>query len=159
MYFTSAATGTSLPNATTATFTTVAGAYIAGGVVSPISTGTLNVQNLRLLQMEFVITYIMGTLAITNAYGIHLGNPHSNKVVNNYGIKIDDETLCTGNNYLLEIGDTPNFRVLGGWTAAANRTPVYISEGNVPTLRQLRTMDPGAGGANFAGGELVCILV
>jgi hypothetical protein len=158
LYFSAAASGLDIPNATTAAFTNVAGIYCAVGIISPVSTGTLNVSVARGLQLDFTITYIMGTLSIANCWGIDIGSPNSNKVVHYIGVDIADETLATGNIHLLEVGST-NFRVLGGWTAAANRTPVYVSEGAAPTLRQLRTMDPGAGGANFAGGELVCILV
>lgn len=89
--------------------------------------------------------------------GIWVEDQGNAALTNVYSLRIFDISAGT-NRYLIEAGP-PYFRVLGGFTAAANRTPIYISEGAGPALRQLRTMDPGAGGANFAGGELVCILV
>jgi hypothetical protein len=47
----------------------------------------------------------------------------------------------------------------GEWAPAADQTPLYLAEGVVPTLRNVQWMDPGAGGANFVGGERVMVLV
>ncbi len=44
-------------------------------------------------------------------------------------------------------------------TPGANLTDIYLQEGAGPTLRRMHTFDPGVGGFNFVGGELVCILV
>jgi len=74
-----------------------------------------------------------------------------------YGIYVGDLTGTSFSNVrLLEIGPaTPYLRVVGNFTAAANQTPIYISEGATPSLRQLKTKD----GAAITGGDLVCVLV
>lgn len=41
----------------------------------------------------------------------------------------------------------------------ANETSLSLHEGVTPTQRRVKWMDPGAGGANFVGGERVMILV
>ena len=79
-------------------------------------------------------------------------------IVDAYGLKIDEITLNTGFRYLIEAGPvTPYFRVVGGANPPAFQTNVYMKE--AANLRQVRWMDPGAGGANFVGGERVMILV
>ena len=61
--------------------------------------------------------------------------------------------------YLLELGAGPTLRLkdrgTGGWTAAANETPLWVEEGATPTLRQFKTKD----GAAIGAGDLVCVLV
>ncbi len=98
-------------------------------------------------------------MAVSTVNGVQVANSGGGSVTTVHGVKIEDQTQGT-NRRCLEVGPTtPYLRVLGGFSAAANQTPLYISEGATPILRQLRTMDPGAGGANFLGGELVCVLV
>jgi hypothetical protein len=54
------------------------------------------------------------------------------------GLRIADQTQGTLRR-CLEVGPaTPYLRVLGGWTPTANQTPVYLSEGAVPTLRHVQ---------------------
>lgn len=99
---------------------------------------------------------------ITTLYGIRVQAPNFTNETDNlqdyYGTKIEDEANATGFIRLLEVGPaTPYFRVLGNFTAAANETPVYVSEGATPTLRQLKTvvetsLDTGA------GTKLICYL-
>ncbi len=57
-----------------------------------------------------------------------------------------------------EVGVAQKFYIING-TPGANFTDLFIQEGAGPTLRRLKTFDPGVGGFNFVGGELVCILV
>jgi hypothetical protein len=106
------------------------------------------------------------TVTAATARGLWIVEPQhisGGTITDYFGAAIEDYTGGSPTkNYLLEVGGTigtlPYFRVAGNFTAAANQTPIYISEGVTPTLRQLTTMDPGAGGANFAGGERVCLL-
>lgn len=44
-------------------------------------------------------------------------------------------------------------------TPGAGKTNFFLHEGAGPTQRRVQQMDPGAAGANFAGGEMVMILV
>lgn len=45
------------------------------------------------------------------------------------------------------------------WTPTANQTAVHFYEGVTPTKRRVQWMDPGVGGINFVGGEMVMVLV
>ena len=103
---------------------------------------------------------ITGAAALTNIQAFY-GDPLTYGT-NRYGYRqgsVAGGTIA----YLLEQGAGPTLRLkdrgTGGWAAAANETPLWIEEGATPTLRQAKTFDPGAGGGNFVGGELVVILV
>lgn len=88
----------------------------------------------------------------TNRYGIHAGDIAGGAIAR-----------------ILELGPaTPHLRLegTGEWAPAINtaETPLLLIAGNndnplTRTLRRVQWMDPGAGGANFAGGERVMILV
>jgi hypothetical protein len=125
------------------------------------NTRTLNLTDLYGIEVSFSVTYsnpgsgsALG--GVTNAVGVKINDPNSAKISNYTALDIDDEVNATGNIYLMEIGPaTPYLRCLGNFTAAANETPLYISEGATPTLRQLKTKD----GAAIGGGDLVCVLV
>ncbi len=97
-------------------------------------------------------------LTATNSYGIRIAG--IGQGTNRYGIQISDITAGTIAS-ILELGPTPYLRLQGSgnWTAAANRTPLFVAEGATPTLRQLRTFDPGNLGVNFTAGQLVAVLV
>lgn len=144
----------------TSTVTDVTALRIRAGTTS--YTGTI-ADGYGIFIDNFIASF--GTPVITLYTSLHIDARGSNKIVDAYGIRIRDMTQPTGFNRLLEIGSpTPTttsglFRMIGNFTAATNETPIFISEGSTPTLRQLKTFDPGSGGANFAGGELVCILV
>jgi hypothetical protein len=89
-------------------------------------------------------------------YGIDIEEHGGAGVTMAYGLHLTDQTATTVR--LLEIGPgTPYLRLIGGAAPAANLTNLYLNEGG--TLRCVQVMDPGAGGANFAGGERVAILV
>lgn len=122
--------------------------------------GTLNITDMYGLYLDNPSITGAGTKAITNYYGIYIFGTASNTITNAIGLKIEDFTTATGNIYLAEIGpSTPYFRVKGNFTAAANVTPVYISEGATPTLRQLKTrVWDGTAGHGFTNGDLVCFL-
>ena len=128
-------------------------------------TKTVDITTMRGLWILPALSYIFepsaaGTIATYMGIDVEPPASDANHITDYIGVQIDNTADPTGNIYLLNVGpSTPYFRVLGNFTAAANRTPVYISEGATPTLRQLRTIDPGAGGVNFVGGELVCELV
>ncbi len=103
---------------------------------------------------------ITGTLhSVTLSTGVRIENyGNSAYTVDAYGLHILDMTLNTGFQRLMEVGpSTPYLRLVGGGNPAANQTNLYLKE--AANLRQVRWMDPGAGGANFAGGERVMILV
>ncbi len=111
----------------------------------------------------------LGAAAVTDLCGIDIEDYSDDFATNCYSIRAADLTEGT-NKFLMQLGTAvPTatsglFQVMGNFAALANRTPVWISEGaagggGAATRRQLRTMDPGAGGANFVGGELVNILV
>lgn len=117
------------------------------------------------------INQISGTMTITNLYGLRiaaLALSAATLVVSAAdAIRVEDWTGTSFTTpHLLEIGSsTPTatsglFRMMGNFTAAANETPIYISEGaagggGAATLRQLKTKD----GAAIGGGDLVCVLV
>lgn len=107
----------------------------------------------------------LGTPTITTGYGVYVEAPTKGTgavITTYYGMAIVNTTAPTTTR-LLEIGGTigttPYFRVAGNFTAAANQTPIYVSEGATPTLRQLKTFDPGNLGINFTAGQLVAVLV
>lgn len=105
---------------------------------------------------------IRGTTKGTTVYGVEINDISNAANTTTYGLKIDDFANGT-NKRLVEVGPSvPYFRVPGDVAAVSRETPIYISWGTAApawALKQLKTMDPGAGGANFAGGEEVCILV
>jgi len=83
----------------------------------------------------------------TNRYGLHLGSLAGGTIA-----------------YLLELGAGPTLRLkdrgTGGWTAAANETPLWIEQGATPTLRQMKTrVWDATAGHGFTNGDLVCYLV
>jgi hypothetical protein len=99
------------------------------------------------------------SMAVSTTRGLRVGDCGGASVTTVEGVKIDDQTLGAARR-CLEVGpSTPYLRVYGGWTPVANQTPIDVSEGSPAVRRNLRIMDPGVGGANFAGGERVCILV
>ena len=112
---------------------------VAGNFVAPIHIGAFH--------------------TVTLSTGVNIGNfGNSNRIVDAYGLKIADMTTNTGFQRLIEAGPaTPYLRLVGGGNPAANQTNLYLKE--AANLRQVQWMDPGAGGANFAGGERVMILV
>jgi len=134
--------------------TNVIGIYIQ--VASQrISTGSITVTDAAGIRIDAASE--LAPVTYTNFYGLHIVSQTSTNITttNMYGIRIENMTRGT-NIYLLEVGPTtPYFRVRGNFTAAANQTPVYISEGATPTLRQLRTKAGNTLGAN----DLVCVLV
>lgn len=103
------------------------------------------------------------SLTLTSWYGIWLpawsSSDADHTITTAIGLKIEDQTgtkVGTTLNALVNIGpSTPYFRVMGNFTAAANQTPIYISEGATPTLRQLQTK----AGNTLGAGDLVCVLV
>jgi len=117
-----------------------------------------------------------GDFAITNLYGIRIDAQGAGGTVSNvYGIKMGAISNGT-NRYGLHMGDiaagtiarilelgpaTPYLRLQGSgnWTPAANTTPLWVSEGATPTLRQFKTFNPGTAGINFTNGQLVVVLV
>ncbi len=72
----------------------------------------------------------------------------------NYGVLID----ASGTLRYDEAGVAVKMQITKG-TPGANKTCLYIQEGATPTLRQVRTFDPGAAGINFTAGQLVAVLV
>lgn len=115
-----------------------------------------------------------GTEAInvTTMYGMSIGAT----ALSNAGIVITTAiqlfvgdltgtSFTAANNRVVQFGTaTPTttsglFEMMANFTAAANVTPIFISEGATPTRRQLKTFDPGNLGVNFTAGQLVCVLV
>lgn len=93
---------------------------------------------------------------ITNNYGTyHRAIPAGTNRRHIYAEDITGGTIAR----FIDFVNALQVRGSGEYTAAANQTPIFIYEGTTPTLRQLQWMDPGSGGANFVGGERVCILV
>ena len=80
--------------------------------------------------------------AVTNNYAIYINALPIG--TNRYGIYMGAMTGGTI-GYLLELGTGPTLRLkdhgTGGWTAAANETPLWLKEGATPTLRQMKTTD------------------
>lgn len=81
-----------------------------------------------------------------------------NRGTNRYGFVADDITGGTIAR-MMDLQNALEVHGTGETARASHTTQVYIWEGTTPTRRRLHIMDPGAGGANFAGGENVCILV
>jgi len=83
------------------------------------------------------------------------------------GLRIEDfQGTSMYNTWLIRAGSiTPTatsglFAIAGNFAAAANQTPLYVTEGATPTLRQLRTrVWDATAGHGFTNGDLVCILV
>lgn len=141
--------------------------------------GAASFSTLRGIAVSLAASFYTGT--IVDGTGIYVGAPlmiagapsmttyrgvfvdgdglNNNTIVDWYSMVIENATTPTGNIRLLEVGGTvgtlPYLRVMGNFTAAANETPIYVSEGATPTLRQLKTKD----GAAIGGGDLVCVLV
>ena len=98
---------------------------------------------------------LMTESVITRAQGLLVDNQGSAYVATACGVRIADQTGSLANR-CLEVGPaTPYLRVLGGWTPTANQTPLYLSEGATPTLRQLRTK----AGDTLGAGDLVVVAV
>ena len=128
----------------------VAGLYVSAPTMTRAGTGTVSVTNYYNIWIPAFAMSSAG-ISITTGYGLFMGD-------------ITGTGFST--KYLLEIGSsTPTttsglFRMIGNFTAAANATPIYISEGATPTLRQLRTrVWDGTAGHGFTNGDLVCYLV
>jgi len=94
---------------------------------------------------------------ITAAYGILLADLSLAQMTTYTAIDIPNSANAGTNNLLMVGPAVRYFEVAGGGAPGANLTNIYMSLGGV--RRRLQTMDPGAGGANFAGGERVAILV
>ncbi len=72
----------------------------------------------------------------------------------NYGVLIDS----SGTLRYDEVGVAVKMQITKG-TPGANMTCLYIQEGATPTLRQVKTFDPGNLGVNFTAGQLVLVAV
>ena len=107
----------------------------------------------------------LGTPVLSTIVSLDIDNQgSSNKIVDAYGVRIANFTVNTGVKRAIEVlsatADVPYFRVVSGFTAAANQTPIYISEGATPTLRQMKTrVWDGTAGHGFTNGDLVAYLV
>lgn len=117
------------------------------------SSATLNVTALAGLFIDS--PSLSGTVAninITAAYGILVKQQGHARMSMVCGIAVEDVTAGT-NKYVAELGGTlgslPYLRVIGGWTPAVNATPIYISEGVTPNLRQILSINSGTNGANL----------
>jgi hypothetical protein len=152
------------------TVTTAYGDFNGGFWMEVLGTGNVLVTTgyasfIRAPQMSAAVS--TGNTTITTYEALHIGGGAYADADFTIGastqLRIEDMTgaRITGNNRLLEIGtSTPTttsglFRMVGNFTAAANQTPLYVSEGATPTVRQFRTKD----GAAITGGDLVVVLV
>lgn len=142
------------------------GVYAQPGLLCIGSGKSMNITKMAAVVGAYTnLTIIIGTAAITSAYGFYLeGRSMSAATVTAfYGLRLEDFTNVSGTNYLIEAGSsTPTassglFRVMGEFTAAANETPVYISEGGTPTLRQLKTVTESSLDT-ASGTKLICYL-
>lgn len=145
----------------TTTVTTLAGARLGIKLVR-LSSGTTAVTT----GYGALILTPVGTgtgKTITNSYGIYIQNQAFAGSTITTGLKVDDQTTGTTSK-VFEFGTTGGganagcFYMAGNFTAAANATPLFISEGAGPTMRQLKTFDPGNLGVNFTAGQRVCVL-
>lgn len=149
------------------------GLSFTGGILAAATGANMTVRGIQagvLTQAgAYTVSYLCGlevTAALSGpaplqaAYGLNVPDYGQAATPAVYGVCIADQTQGVLRR-CLEVGPTgsPYFRVLGGWVGVANQTPVYLVEGVGPTLRQVRWMDPGAGGGNFVGGERVMVLV
>lgn len=108
----------------------------------------------------------------TNTSRLYLISTHANGLA---GIRLEGTVSSVTKTWFIDNRggvDSPNSRIAAFNPAAtaevfsildgapgAGVTVLRIAEGTGPTLRAVQFMDPGAGGANFAGGERVMILV
>ncbi len=141
------------------TYSEVTGADITAKAAGLITSGDITVTALIGIKAKTETQEVAsGTATVTTMKGIEVAvsGTDSGTVTDYFGIHIDDYTQPSGDNFLIECGPaTPYFRVVGNFTAAANATAVYISEGATPTLRQLKTK----AGDTLGAGDLACVLV
>src|SRR4030042_827022 len=150
-------------NVTTA-FSELSAIYARANAAGVAGAGILTVTTAYGVQVHVDAQVLSGGVpTITTGYGVFIADPLINAggfLVNWCGLRIENTTDPTTTNYLVEVGPaTPYFRVMGNFTAAANQTPIYISEGVTPTLRQLKTVASDASGHVLPAGTLVAILV
>ena len=142
LQFSAGVTSNELSSGQTGTATLVRAVQGNPVLIQAVSGSTLNVTNMYAYHATYSLTVIFGSATISTCKGIYLEDPNNANVTDYIGVHVDDETAASGNIYLIELGpSTPYFRVVGNFTAAANVTPVYISEGATPTLRQLKSTD------------------
>ena len=101
---------------------------------------------------------VLATPVITTAVNVDSDGQSSNKIANSYGNRIADVTGGTTLNRCLQVGPSPFYLIVegsGDWTPAANETPIFMSEGTTPTLRQVKHKD----GASISAGDKVMDLV
>ncbi len=95
-------------------------------------------------------------ISITNNFGQYQQKwIRTSAIANSFGLAV---LAGDGSLSIDEVGIATKFKILKG-TPGANFTAVAIQEGAGPTLRNLKTFDPGAAGINFTAGQLVCVLV
>lgn len=114
----------------TLTCTNMRGAYFPKPTLMEISSGTLVVTNYDCIDVEDVADVDVATLT---------------------GLRIDDCTLGTVANYILELGPTPYLRLLGSgsWTPADYETPLYLAADDPAVLHQVTLGAADSGGAGF----------
>jgi hypothetical protein len=121
-------------------------------IVNPLSIGfsgsITDVRGIRVMNQ--------GLAAFTNVYQIDVEAVTAG--TNRFGVRVANISGGTIAR-MLELTNAMRVEGTGNWTPTANQTPVLIYEGTTPTIRRVQWMDPGAGGANFAGGERVMVLV
>lgn len=118
------------------------------------NTGVPVTQNTTEMSKIYIALQSSGSLGVvTNVNGIYILDQAATGTVTAAGLRINDQ-VGASNNYCMEIGTSPMFRVLGSFGGSANETPVYIEEGATPTLRQLKTK----AGDTLDSGDLVCVL-
>lgn len=145
----------------TSTWATLTGIdVLARSIV--VGSGTITATTVKAVRARIGARVIIGGSAgITTGYSIHAEAPEllgGGTLTDYYGAKIDDTTGPSGFNRLLEVGpSTPYLRIVGNFTAAADETPVYISEGATPTLRQLKTVVESSLDT-ASGTKLICYL-
>lgn len=128
------------------------------GVIAVGAGKSLTVTNYKGLETAPAqnLTVIFATATLTNAYGLHIkgGSFASVTCPNFYGIRLEDFTGVSGNNYLMEIGPaTPYLRLLGGAAPGPNLTNLYLNENG--NLRRVQWKD----GAAIGAGDKVLVLV
>jgi hypothetical protein len=125
-----------------------------GGILTSINSTASGVGTLTIGRGLYVFAANWAGSKPATVVGVDIDQQGAAGVGTAYGLRIADQTATTVR--LLELGPaTPYLRLLGNWTPAANQTPLYLSEGATPTLRQVRTKD----GASIGAGDLVCVLV
>lgn len=140
----------------TATFSELFGCEVTLGAwgLSTTGTGILTVTLASVIRAGAESIGVIGTgatCAVTTYRMFDGVNPANAKIATLQGLYINDCTLGTVANYLLELGPTPYLRLQGSgsWTPADYETPLFLGADSPATLQQVTVGANDSGGAGY----------